>query len=276
MDYGNTKIAQRHALKVSCWSWTLNARNKEKRTSFLQGGRCWKTLYQYKTILVWWLVIFDLVLKNVCVCVCLCVKFITSHSLSQCKYTDTTVCTCVRMHAMCAYCMSHVHVCMSQCVMVNVYCHNVSHHCVGKMATRLPKTTAQWSVAQNWNWFPNSGVAISVISQKCNHFENQWLNSVTQLSQWLANDWVRQLFAHIVSQYCLQLTISERWQNRSSSLSLFVFLETFYHFPHSFSYSWLSQHPLLWFCQEPWIHSWLKTVHEEAHHKNLPNCLFRA
>ena len=34
--------------------------------------------------------------------------------------------------------------------------------------------------------------------------------------------------------------------------------------------------PLLWFCQEPWIHSWLKTVHEEAHHKNLPNCLFQA
>ena len=29
-------------------------------------------------------------------------------------------------------------------------------------------------------------------------------------------------------------------------------------------------------CQEPSIHSWLKTVHEEARHKNLPNCLFRA
>ena len=65
-------------------------------------------------------------------------------------------------------------------------------------------------------------------------------------------------------------------QNRSSSLSLFVFLETFYRSPPWLDYSWLSQHPLLWFCQEPWIHSWLKTVHEEAHHKNLPNCLFRA
>ena len=32
----------------------------------------------------------------------------------------------------------------------------------------------------------------------------------------------------------------------------------------------------LWFCQEPWIRSWLKTAHEEARHKNLPNCLFRA
>ena len=39
---------------------------------------------------------------------------------------------------------------------------------------------------------------------------------------------------------------------------------------------WLSQHPLLLFCQEPSIHSGLKTVHEEARHKNLPNCLFRA
>ena len=37
-----------------------------------------------------------------------------------------------------------------------------------------------------------------------------------------------------------------------------------------------SQHRLLWFCQEPWIHSWLKTVHEEARHKNMSNCLFRA
>ena len=56
-------------------------------------------------------------------------------------------------------------------------------------------------------------------------------------------------------------------QNRSSSLSLFVFLETFYRSPPWLDYSWLSQHPLLWFCQEPWIHSWLKTVHKEAHHK---------
>ena len=47
----------------------------------------------------------------------------------------------------------------------------------------------------------------------------------------------------------------ERRQNRSSSLSLFVFLETFYRFLPLFDYSWLSQHPLLWFCQEPWIHS---------------------
>ena len=52
--------------------------------------------------------------------------------------------------------------------------------------------------------------------------------------------------------------------------------KTFYRSPLWLDYSWLSQHPLLWFCQEPWIHSWLKTVHEEAHHKNLPNCLFRA
>ena len=73
-----------------------------------------------------------------------------------------------------------------------------------------------------------------------------------------------------------KLAQTERRQNRSSSLSLFVFLETFYRSPPWLDYSWLSQHPLLWFCQEPWIHSWLKTVHEEAHHKNLPNCLFRA
>ena len=33
--------------------------------------------------------------------------------------------------------------------------------------------------------------------------------------------------------------------------------------------------PLLWFCLEPWSHSWLKPV-EEAHHKNQPNCLFWA
>ena len=38
-------------------------------------------------------------------------------------------------------------------------------------------------------------------------------------------------------------------------------------------YSWLSQHPLLWFCQEPWIHSWLKTVHEEARHKKSDKLL---
>ena len=69
---------------------------------------------------------------------------------------------------------------------------------------------------------------------------------------------------------------AERRQNRSSSLSLFVFLETFYRSPPWLDYSWLSQHPLLWFCQEPWSHSWLKTVHEEARHKNLPNCLFWA
>ena len=62
---------------------------------------------------------------------------------------------------------------------------------------------------------------------------------------------------------------TEQWQNRSSSLSLFVFLETLHCFPPWFDYSWLSQHPHLWFCQEPWIHSWLKTVNEEAHHKNL-------
>ena len=64
---------------------------------------------------------------------------------------------------------------------------------------------------------------------------------------------------------------TERRQNRSSSLSLFVDLEI-YRFPPSLDYSWLSQHPLLWFCQEPWIHSCLETVHEEARHKNLPNC----
>ena len=51
---------------------------------------------------------------------------------------------------------------------------------------------------------------------------------------------------------------TEQRQNRSSSLSLFVFLETFYRLPPWLGYSWLSQHPLLWFCQEPWIHSWLK------------------
>ena len=44
---------------------------------------------------------------------------------------------------------------------------------------------------------------------------------------------------------------TERRQNRSSSLSLFVFLET-YRLPPWLDYSWLSQH-LLWFCQEPWF-----------------------
>ena len=73
-----------------------------------------------------------------------------------------------------------------------------------------------------------------------------------------------------------KLAQTERRQNRSSSLSLFVFLETFYCFPPWLDYSWLSQHPLLWLCQEPLIHSSLKTDHEEARHKNLPNCLFRA
>ena len=69
---------------------------------------------------------------------------------------------------------------------------------------------------------------------------------------------------------------TERRQNGSSSLSLFVFLETFYRFPPWFDYSWLSQHPLLWFCQEPWTHSWLITVHEEARYKKSTNCIFRA
>ena len=59
-------------------------------------------------------------------------------------------------------------------------------------------------------------------------------------------------------------------------ISLVVFLETFYRSPPWLDYSWLSRHPLLWFCQEPWINSWLKTVHEEARHKNLPNFLFLA
>ena len=36
------------------------------------------------------------------------------------------------------------------------------------------------------------------------------------------------------------------------------------------------KHLLPWFCQEPWIHSWLKTVHEEARQNNVRNCLFRA
>ena len=62
-------------------------------------------------------------------------------------------------------------------------------------------------------------------------------------------------------------------QKRSSSLSIFVFLETFYRFPPWFDYSWLSQHPLLWFCQEPWIHSWLKTVHKGARHKKSAKLL---
>ena len=69
---------------------------------------------------------------------------------------------------------------------------------------------------------------------------------------------------------------TEWQQNRSYSLSLLVFLETFYRFHSWFGYSWLSQHHLFWFYQEPWVHSWLKTVHEKARHKILPNCLFRA
>ena len=66
---------------------------------------------------------------------------------------------------------------------------------------------------------------------------------------------------------------TEQRQNRSSSLSLFVFLETFYRSPPWLDYSWLSQHPLLWFCQEPWIHSWLRNVHEEARHKKSAKLL---
>ena len=31
----------------------------------------------------------------------------------------------------------------------------------------------------------------------------------------------------------------------------------------------LTLHPLLWFCQEPWIHSRLKPIHEEARHKTV-------
>ena len=57
---------------------------------------------------------------------------------------------------------------------------------------------------------------------------------------------------------CTDNIKTERRQNRSSSLSLFVFLETFYCLSPWLDYSWLSQHPLLWVCQEPWIHSWLK------------------
>ena len=68
---------------------------------------------------------------------------------------------------------------------------------------------------------------------------------------------------------------TERRPNRSSSLSLFVFLETFHCFPPWFDYSWLL-HPIFWFCQKPSIHSRLKTVHKEARHKKLSNCLFRA
>ena len=57
---------------------------------------------------------------------------------------------------------------------------------------------------------------------------------------------------------------------------LFLFSSSFHRFPPRLDYSLLSQHPLLWFCQEPWSHSWLKPVHEEVRHKNLSNCLFRA
>ena len=63
--------------------------------------------------------------------------------------------------------------------------------------------------------------------------------------------------------------ISSNWtttKQKLFSFPFFVFLETFYPLPPWLDYSWLSQHPLLWFCQQPWIHSWLKTVHEEARH----------
>ena len=43
---------------------------------------------------------------------------------------------------------------------------------------------------------------------------------------------------------------TERRQNRRSSLSLFVFLKTVCRSPPLLDYSWLSQHPLLCFCQE--------------------------
>ena len=59
-------------------------------------------------------------------------------------------------------------------------------------------------------------------------------------------------------------------------ICLFVFLEIFHCFSPWLGYSCLSQHPLLWFSQEPWSHSWLRPVHEEARHKNLSNCLFLA
>ena len=64
-------------------------------------------------------------------------------------------------------------------------------------------------------------------------------------------------------------SVQTEWRQNSSSLSIFIFLETFYRFPPWFNYSWLSQHPLLLLCQEPWIHSWLQTVHEEVRHKLL-------
>ena len=74
-----------------------------------------------------------------------------------------------------------------------------------------------------------------------------------------------------MTKNCHLTPLNDDKTGRSSSLSLFVFLETFYRFPPWFDYSWLSQYPLLWFCQEPWIYSWLvKIVHEEVH-KNLPN-----
>ena len=62
-------------------------------------------------------------------------------------------------------------------------------------------------------------------------------------------------------------------QNRSSSLSFFDFLETFPRLPPWFDNSWLSQHLLFWFCQEPWIYSWRITVHEEARHKTYVKLL---
>ena len=59
--------------------------------------------------------------------------------------------------------------------------------------------------------------------------------------------------------------------NHSVNHQLFVFLK-----PSTVSLPDSTQHPLLWFCQEPWIYSWFKTVHEEPRHKNLPNCLHQA
>ena len=58
----------------------------------------------------------------------------------------------------------------------------------------------------------------------------------------------------------------ERRQNRSSILCFpFHFHWNLLPFPS------LNKHLLLWFCREPWIHSRLKPVHEEARHKNLSN-----
>ena len=46
---------------------------------------------------------------------------------------------------------------------------------------------------------------------------------------------------------------------------IFFFPETFHNFPPWHNYCWLSQYFFLWFCQEPWIHSWLWT--EKPCHK---------